>query len=485
MKTGFIRVLIVVQALTAAALIASMAMLGMLPVTYFTAISLFLVLMVILDAILEKKALKYHRIHKRPRVIIGAVLAVIMSAGSAFAAYQIIQGDYTIGSVTGQNSDKVVYSVIVRKDSSYLKLNDLEHKALSFEKEDSNTKNVLNALSKEVGVNSFPDGNSVLLADDLMKKKTQAVLINESYRSTIEDNQEDFTKSTRILWQYSIDKKAMEKTNADVDNDTFSIFVSGVDSRGGVDETSRSDANMVITVCPKTHQVLLTSIPRDYYVKIAGTNGAKDKLTHTGVLGTDCTVRTIEKMLDMHIDYYARINFAGVKNLVDALGGIKIYSDRELNLGDGEVSNTIVHIAKGTSTVNGTQALRFARERHSYEDGDSHRARNQQEVVAAVINKMSSPAVLKHYNKVLNAVQDCFRTNMDDRDIKKIVRLQLSSGKKWDIHRYELTGSGKTMTGGFMMPNANLYYMIPNEKSINRAKAYIRKMENGKKIEMK
>ena len=483
MKTGVIKVLIAVQALTAAALIASMAMLGMLPVTYFAGISGFLVLMFILDAVLEKHALKHHRIYVQPRVIIGAVLAVIMSVGSAFAAYQIVQGNYAIGNVSGNNSEKVVYSVIVRKDSKYLKLHDIAHKTLSFDEEDLNAENVLNALSKEIRVNSVPAGNSLSLAEDLMNKNTEAALICESYRSTIEDQDEDFTKSTRILWQYSISKEAMKKTEANVDIDTFSVFVSGVDSRGGVDETSRSDANMVITVCPKTRQVLLTSIPRDYYVKIAGKNGAKDKLTHTGILGTDCTVRTVEKMLDMDIDYYARINFAGVKNLVDALGGIEIYSDRELYLGDGEVSHTTVHIPKGRSKVNGTQALRFARERHSYEDGDSHRARNQQEVVAAVINKMSSTAVLKNYNKVLDAVQDCFRTNMDDKDIKKIVRLQLSSGKRWDIHRYEMTGTGKTMTGGYMMPNSSLYYMIPDKGSIDLAKGYIRQMEAGKKID--
>ena len=237
---------------------------------------------------------------------------------------------------------------------------------------------------------------------------------------------------------------------------------------------------MLVTVNPKTEQVLMTSIPRDYFVPLAN-SGKKDKLTHSGLFGTENVVKTIENFMNVQIDYYARVNFKSVEKIVDALGGIDVYSDKSYV----PWTNKSIRIPKGNVHMNGKMALAFARERHAYNDGDAHRAQNQQDVLKAIISKMSSPSILTGYGKLLDAVEGCFQTNMQDSKIKDLVNMQLDKGIKWDFQTTILTGTGKLMTGGAMMPNRKLYYLIPNQQSIITNSNYIKQMKKDERINIK
>ena len=231
------------------------------------------------------------------------------------------------------------------------------------------------------------------LASDLYTGDCDAILLNESYRDLIKETYSNFDSKTKVLWQTKLVEK-VENTASDINvtKKPFVCYISGVDSRGGVNENSRSDVNLLVTVNPNNGQILMTSIPRDYYVKLANC-GEKDKLTHSALYGgTDNSVKTIEDFLDINIDFYARVDFQSVIQLVDALGGIDIYSDKAFI----PYTDHGIKIPEGNVHMNGRMALAFARERYTYKSGDQHRTENQQAVLQAIIKKAVSIFLPSH-----------------------------------------------------------------------------------------
>jgi LCP family protein required for cell wall assembly len=229
---------------------------------------------------------------------------------------------------------------------------------------------------------------------------------------------------------------------------------------------------MIITVNPKTHQILMTGIPRDFYIPQVCQGNQKDKLTHTGLYGVDCTVQSMENYTGLDINYYARVNFSSVVDIVDALGGIQVWSDVAFTAGAGGYS----YVA-GLNDLNGAETLGFVRERHSFGDGDRERSRNQMKVVEAMINKAISPAIIKNFSGIMDAVAGSFQTNMSQSDITKFVKNQIASMEGWDIMQIQVNGTGQSLyspaNGG------NAYMMVPNVDIVNSAVALIEKMQTG------
>ena len=237
-------------------------------------------------------------------------------------------------------------------------------------------------------------------------------------------------------------------------------------------EVSRSDVNMIVTVNPNTKKILLTSIPRDYYVTLANMK-KKDKLTHSGIAGPENTVKTMSNFIGIDINYYARVNFTSLITMVDALGGITIDVDREF-YENGHTYST------GLQRMNGEQALEFSRERHSFADGDNVRVKHQQDVLMAMLNKMMSPAVITNYSSVLKAISGCFETNMASSDITDLIKMQINDNASWTFKQKQFTGTGVMQTGGAYMPDSKLYYMIPNDDSVKENLQAIKDVLNGK-----
>lgn len=224
---------------------------------------------------------------------------------------------------------------------------------------------------------------------------------------------------------------------------------------------------MIVTVNPQSKKILMTSIPRDYYVTLAN-KGKKDKLTHAGLAGVENSVKTLENFLDIDINYYARVNFTSLIQMVDALGGIEVYSDQDIpKLG----------IHKGINQMDGKKALSFSRERYSYKSGDNHRVQNQQKVLEAMLNKMMSPAIITNYSSILDHIDGCFETNMTSDEITSLIKMQLSDKSSWDIQQIQLQGHGAMLTGGAYMPGNRLYYMIPDEDSVSQCVAQIKEVQ--------
>lgn len=292
-----------------------------------------------------------------------------------------------------------------------------------------------------------------------------------------EDNHADFNLRTRVVKQYTykIESKDISK-NVNVTTKPFNIYITGIDTYGSISTKSRSDVNMIVFVNPKTHQILMTGIPRDFYVPQTCQNNQLDKLTHTGIFGVDCTINTMENFMDIDLNYYARVNFSSVVDIVDALGGITVNSPFAFTA----YTNHSVHIKKGENHLNGEQTLGFVRERYGLSDGDRERSRNQMRVVEAMINKAISPAIITNYTSIMNAVSGSFQTNMSQSEITSLIKMQLDDMSKWDIKQIQVSGQGATMwtpANGF-----NAYVMVPNDACVENAKKLIEKIDSGEMI---
>ena len=243
-------------------------------------------------------------------------------------------------------------------------------------------------------------------------------------------------------------------------------------------QRGRSDVNMLATVNPETHEVLLTSIPRDYYVQLHGTTGYRDKLTHAGIYGVQMSMQTLEDLLDIEIDYYLKVNFSTVVNLVDTIGGIDVYSDQQFV----PWTNRNITIPKGNVHMDGAMALAFARERKSYATGDRHRVQNQQDVITAIIKKVSgSTVILTKYAEILDNLANCLTTNIGKDEISSLVKMQLQSMPSWQIGQYSLNGSD-SRNYTYSMGQQLLYVMEPNQETVKTAHDNIMGVIEGKPL---
>ena len=257
-----------------------------------------------------------------------------------------------------------------------------------------------------------------------------------------------------------------------ITKEPFVVYLSGVDTRGELTEKARSDVNILAVVNPATKRVALINTPRDYYVDLAGTS-SKDKLTHAGLYGVETSMATLGNLYGINVGHYIRINFAGFINIVDALGGVDVYSDQAFTSVGSPGYYDPTTFAEGWNHLDGKSALAFARERHAFASGDIQRGINQMKVIDAMLNKIKSPALLMGFSKIMDAASDCFVTDFSQDQISALVRMQLSDFANWDIQSYTVTGSSGTSTQCYSAKGQKLYVMKPDEASVSKAKEMI------------
>lgn len=473
------QVVIAIQAIASIALIALLFRLNALPMKYLLILIGVVALLCIGTFFLMKPSSKKGQ--GNVRNIVGKVVSLILSVLLLVGSLYIAKGNSVLDLISGANTQTTRMSLLVLNDSQYKEISDLKNQTIEVNNtvDEENMSKALDELKKaepSIKINDVKDFEK--MADDLYNGKTSAILVNQAYVINLETNHENFAGETREVWHYDITETVKDiSKNVDVTEKLFTIYISGIDTTGPVSTVSRSDVNMLVTVNPKTKQILMTSIPRDYYVTLAN-KGKKDKLTHAGLAGVENSVKTIENFMNIDVNYYARVNFTSLIKMVDALGGIEVYSDKTFT----PYTNGAITIKKGNNHMNGQTALAFARERYAYSEGDNHRVQNQQEVLKAMLNKAMSPKIITNYNGILNSIAGSFETNMASGEITDLIQMQLNDMSSWDIHQIQLSGHGQTMTGGAYMPNNKLYYMIPDDKSVSSCTSLIKKMMNGEKI---
>ena len=436
-----------------ALLIFQIIKLNLLPAKLIVLVSLVMVILcLIILLILHFKAKKF-----LPRLLAGFI-ALCMCVGLAYGNYFIYKTDNTFDVVTSlADSKATTTSIVVLKSSSIKKESNLKGKKIGtiLDMDKKPTKRMLDDLNKDnIKYTTKDYSNLDELMDAFYSGEVDAICLNEKYRDILHETQAYFTfqTDTRIVHQNIHYTKVEKNDNPsdpvnDISKDAFTVLVSGNDSYGTLqDSNTRSDANLLLTVNPKTGTILMISIPRDYYVELvcpddepelACPEGSYDKLTHSGLMGIKSTEKTIEKALGIKINYNVRINFSSVVNLVDALDGI----DLDIKKGE-EVDIFYVNSQPGLSVgkhhVDGETALAFARERHAYLDGDNQRVRNQQKVFKAIFNRIVSPKMITNYGKFMDALAVAFDTNLSGDEISKFVKYELNNMPNWNIESYAI-----------------------------------------------
>lgn len=373
----------------------------------------------------------------------------------------------------GFNNNKVeltTYNIIVLNDSSYETIEDLNNTTMGYLFLELANTDYLNTVKSKVNT-ELKQLDVFELYKELMNQNIASIVINDGYISLIEEEYPDFSEKTKTL--DTIDVEVKKETNNKKLNELkpINIYLSGTDSRSSnISSNGTSDVNIVVTINPATHTILLTNIPRDYYVQLHGTTGTKDKLTHAGFYGLDMSRQTIEDLMGIEIDYSVKVGFNSVIKLVDLVGGIDIYSDITYRTHCKDGGAKSVYIQKGWNHLTGAQALSFARERYAYTDGDRQRGRNQQEVIKAIFNKIiSDKSILLKYDSLLNSFSSLYRTDIPKEFVTLLIKEQLNNMTSWTIESQSVDGygaSGKT----YSMPGYdNLYVMIPYQETINKA----------------
>lgn len=362
------------------------------------------------------------------------------------------------------------YDVYVLENSSYNKLEDLKGKKVGLY-QSSNSEKAGSELKNKIDFEIIEYTDVEKMFESLNNDEINAIIISSSVKNLLDTELNDINVKIKSIYNFkiSIEKNDIVKV-VNVTNTPFNVYIAGGDGYGSIDYTFNTDVNMVATINPTTRKILLTSIPRDYYVNLVGQGpNAYDKLTHAGYYGIEESVKTVENLLDIDINYYVKINFSTIEGIVDAIGGVDVYSDFDFY----EKAFGKYHFTVGYNHLNGNQALAFARERKSFATGDVQRVKNQQKVVEAIINKVtSSTALISSYDRILDTISENLDTNMPSKDISRLVKMQLNDMRGWTIESQNAVGTGQ-MGPTYTFPTLNLYTMLPDEASVNSLKAKI------------
>ena len=431
-----------------------------------TAAVVILVALVSLLLIIYRKAEKF--------TIFFLTLAILMSSVSFFALQQFVGFTSHINSTS--NYSEYSMSVVVLKDSDVHNVTQLDSVTGPTDTDNDNIQKLIadikTSQSKELTVEQ---STSYLAAyKSLVSGEAKAIVLNSVFENIIESEYPDYASKIRKIYTKNITKEvAAPKVSK---NKSFNVYVSGIDTYGPISSVSRSDVNILMTVNQDSKKILLTTTPRDSYVPIAdGGNNQKDKLTHAGIYGVDSSIHTLENLYGVDINYYVRLNFTSFLKLIDLLGGVDVYNDQEFT---AHTNGKFYPV--GNVHLDSEQALGFVRERYSLADGDRDRGRNQQKVIVAIIQKLTSTEALKNYSDILQGLQDSLQTNMPIETMMDLVNTQLESGGSYKVNSQDLKGTGRMGLPSYAMPDSNLYMMEIDDSSLAAAKSAIQDVMEGR-----
>ena len=431
-----------------------------------TAAVVILVALASLLLIIYRKAEKF--------TIFFLTLAILMSSVSFFALQQFVGFTSHINSTS--NYSEYSMSVVVLKDSEVHNVTQLDSVTGPTDTDNENIQKLIadikTSQSKELTVEQ---STSYLAAyKSLVSGEAKAIVLNSVFENIIESEYPDYASKIRKIYTKNITKEvAAPKVSK---NKSFNVYVSGIDTYGPISSVSRSDVNILMTVNRDSKKILLTTTPRDSYVPIAdGGNNQKDKLTHAGIYGVDSSIHTLENLYGVDINYYVRLNFTSFLKLIDLLGGVDVYNDQEFTSRHGKF-----HFPVGNVHLDSEQALGFVRERYSLADGDRDRGRNQQKVIVAIIQKLTSTEALKNYSDIIQGLQDSLQTNMPIETMMDLVNAQLESGGSYKVNSQDLKGTGQMGLPSYAMPDSNLYMMEIDDSSLAVAKSAIQDVMEGR-----
>lgn len=453
------KIIVLIQVVLSAMLLLSISRSGLLPENYFIILAVILGVLAVFNMLLQ--------FLKSKIFILGIIISILVSvfSGLGIAGVQsAVQLMDEISSLDYRTDNMVV---VVKAEDAAESLRDMENYRFGIQNgaDLDNTEKMLEDIEKnlnrEIKVQEY--SNIQEEAEALLAGRVEAAVYNDAFTSILEENIEDYSSKVKVIYQYGVETpvEKQETETADVQK-PFNVYVSGIDVNGPITTTSRSDVNIIVSVNPEEHKILLTTTPRDYYVTIPGISGEqRDKLTHAGIYGVDKSMETLENLYGIDIAYYVKVNFTSVVKIVDALGGVDVNSPYEFTTTHGNYQ-----IKQGMNHLNGEMALGFVRERYSFASGDNQRGKNQEILLEALINKAMSPAILNNMGSLISTLGENVETNMGTDQMSRLISRQLSDGSSWTIESQAAIGAGDTQAC-FSSGSQPLYVMWPNENSVN------------------
>ncbi len=417
--------------------------------------------------------------------VMAAVLAVVIILVEVLGSYFVLVGHDALKFITEPETEHAEVGVYVRKNDAAKTINDVKGYIFGrLEVQDKEiTDYAFEKISVEIGnIENIKEYENLgkLMDALLVSKEIDVVVVNEGMIDLLDEfeGHSKDEKNIRKIYKVVINTNTLPTAPVptppepvpEKNENVFTVYISGIDCGGSVSLRSRSDVNIIATVNMETGQILLVSTPRDYFVPLSISDGKLDKLTHAGIYGVDVSRATMEMLYDTEIDYYFKVNLDGFKEIIDALGGITVNS--QFNFDNGTY-----FFVKGENHLDGNAALSFARNRKSFANGDAQRGKHQMEVIRAVIEKATSPAIITNFKSVLDGVKGAFETDMPYEKITDLIQNQIKNGTKWKVTSYSVNG-----TGGSDIPYSLGYYayvLVPNRESVIKAEALMEQVKDG------
>ena len=486
-------IILVIQALISIVSVGIVVWFNLLPLKYLVLIGLILIWLLTLvyyffySGVRKKKGKKLTAQKKKRKLYIkrsiGGVISAITMALCIVASSMVWQAGNALANIADNVVVTDTVSVYALADNPAESVADIKDGvfAITQNYDYEHTKTTLDKIRENLGqdVHTQNYDNVFDMVDALYAGNVDAMILNVAYVDVIRDQKgyEDFSDRTKTLYDHEVKTSvAQENTQdtRDITKDPFIIYISGSDTRNLKLATSRSDVNILAVVNPASKQVLLLNTPRDYYVETTVSGGMRDKLTHCGIYGIDCSMGTLTNLYEENVDYYVQINFNGFETLIDAIGGITVEAEKSFRTSEGGY-----YISQGTNQLSGAVALSYVRERKSFADGDNARGRHQMQAIEAIIKKVSSgTTVLNNYSAILSSMEGMFATNMSSSEISALVRMQLTDMASWNVKSFAVTGTGSSQKT-YSMPTKRSYVMIPDESQIDYARKLVDKVIDG------
>jgi polyisoprenyl-teichoic acid--peptidoglycan teichoic acid transferase len=392
-------------------------------------------------------------------------ILIFLSGVMFLASGTLFYSQYSINRLINQENTEVdVITLVVLTDSTMESVDDLGNSTVGFAQQMDTDLLVYvkKTITDKVGpFTSITSEDDLITYDKLIDKTIDVMVLDNSLRDTIIEQIPDFETKTKII--ATLKKVTIkEDTSNPVDTvkNSFIVLISGVDTRtaGAVADKARSDVNILMVINPNNHTVMTISIPRDTYTPLGCRTGAMDKLTHSGVYGIDCTVKTVENLFDLKINYYVKVNFTAFLNIVKVLGTIDVYSAYAFKTGIYTDPKISYSYKVGMNTMNAQQALFFARERHAFLSSDVQRGLNQQEIIKGIINKVIEPQTFLKIENLVSVASKSVVTNIPIESVMNLVQEQISDNTPWTISTSALTGKGDYQ-GTYSMGMKRLLYV--------------------------
>ncbi len=459
--------------------------LNMLPNSYLIAIAFVLLLLFFLcDILLIISRRKRNK--AKTSLYVKRVLGVILSVCTTIVCvFGINTLSKLMATLDGVSSDTIVIkektAVYVMAQDPAQNINDASGYTFGYTStyDHDNTLKAIDKVEEELGQEvTKQDFDTVVdMVEALYAGDIGAIFLNESYIDILEDMDEfaNFSSDTRAIIVNEVDViQKVTDSVADITTEPFIVYLSGSDTRNTtLTSKTRSDVNILAVVNPQTKQILLVNTPRDYYIDISVSGYTrKDKLTHCGIYGIDCSMDTLGHLYGIDVNYYLKINFTGFETLIDAIGGIDIDVDKSFTSVDG------YQYTKGMTHMNGIYALNYVRERHAFGDGDFARGRHQMQMIKALVAKLSSGAIITNYSDIMSSLEGMFATDVTTTEMSDLVKMQLSDGGTWNVQTFAMDGEGKKRTT-YSMPKTKAYVMEPNLDYVTYAQQLIQKVMDG------